>query len=84
MDIITWYYSPLCSPLSQGSGSNVDVCVITADKTEYFRQFDEIAKKGPRSGEYRYKRGTTAILETSVRKFDITSESVTRVESMET
>lgn len=78
--IVTWYYSHH----SQGSGSNVDLCVITADKTEYFRQFDEAAKKGPRSGEYHYKRGTTAVLETSVRKFEITSESVTRVESMET
>ena len=32
----------------QGSGSNVDLCVITADKTEYIRPFDEAAKKGPR------------------------------------
>ena len=37
-----------------------------------------------RSGEYRYARGTTGVLKTSVRKFVITSETVSRVESMET
>ena len=30
-----------------------------------------------RSGEYHYKRGTTAVLETTVRKFEVTSETVT-------
>lgn len=67
-----------------GSGSNIDLCVITADKAEHVRPFDEAAKKGPRSGEYRYARGTTGVLKTSVRKFVITSETVSRVESMET
>ena len=37
-----------------------------------------------RSGEYSYPHGTTAVLETSVRRFQVTSETVTRVESMET
>jgi hypothetical protein len=87
--------------------------VITADKAEHVRPFDEAAKKGPRygansfyllhpclplpplsplspldtflrSGEYRYARGTTGVLKTSVRKFVVTSETVSRVESMET
>ncbi len=34
-----------------------------------------------RSGDYHYKRGTTAVLETTVRKFEVTSEVV---EAMET
>jgi len=36
----------LVSP--QGSGSNIDLCVITADKTEYLRPFDVANLKGQR------------------------------------
>ncbi|CAI8039016.1 Proteasome subunit beta type-7 [Geodia barretti] len=66
-----------------GSGSNVDICIITADKTEYIRPFDVANEKGERTGDYRYARGTTAVLETSVRKFEVTSETVTSAEPME-
>lgn len=31
-----------------GSGSNVDVCVITKDKVDYIRPFDEANLKGQR------------------------------------
>lgn len=31
-----------------GSGSNVDLCVITEDKVEYLRPFDEANIKGQR------------------------------------
>ena len=31
-----------------GSGSNVDICVITKDKVEYLRPFDMANKKGVR------------------------------------
>jgi len=31
-----------------GSGSNVDLCVITKDKVEYLRPFDEANIKGQR------------------------------------
>lgn len=31
-----------------GSGSNIDVCVITKDKTEYIRPFDQANLKGVR------------------------------------
>ena len=64
-----------------GSGSNVDLCVITADKTEYLRPYDVANKKGPRTGNYRYPRGTTAVLENTVKKFEVVSETV---EDMET
>jgi 20S proteasome subunit beta 2 len=66
-----------------GSGSNVDICIITADKTEYIRPFDVANKKGERTGDYSYARGTTAVLESSVRKFEVTSETVTSAEPME-
>jgi hypothetical protein len=32
-----------------GSGSNVDLCIITKDKVEYIRPYDEANKKGVRS-----------------------------------
>lgn len=32
-----------------GSGSNVDICVITKDKVEYLRPYDEANLKGQRS-----------------------------------
>ncbi|EDV28073.1 uncharacterized protein TRIADDRAFT_21588 [Trichoplax adhaerens] len=44
-----------------GSGSNVDLCVITKDGTDYIRPFDEANIKGVRQGKYRYKRGTTGL-----------------------
>ena len=38
---------PLLSSI-QGSGSNVDLCIITADKTEYLRPYDVANNKGTR------------------------------------
>lgn len=66
-----------------GSGSNVDLCVITKDKVDYLRPWDDkIAKKGERQGDYKYKRGTTGVKTTSVRSLlEVTSE---RVEAMDT
>ena len=60
----------------------MDLCVITADKTDYRRGYEQIVGKGPRSGDYRYCRGTTGVLETSVRRFEVVSESVSGMESM--
>ncbi|XP_052788074.1 proteasome subunit beta type-7-like [Mya arenaria] len=61
-----------------GSGSNVDICVITKGKVEYLRPFDEANVKGQREGNYGFKRGTTAILSTEVKKipFEILATSV--------
>jgi len=53
-----------------GSGSNVDLCIITKDKVEYLRPYDEANKKGVKQGSYRYKRGTTAVLKTDIKKID--------------
>ena len=41
-------YHETVSLTPQGSGSNVDLCVITADKTEYLRPFDVANEKGRR------------------------------------
>ncbi|KAK2547490.1 Proteasome subunit beta type-7 [Acropora cervicornis] len=42
-----------------GSGSNVDLCIITKEGTEYLRPYDVANDKGVRQGRYSYKRGTT-------------------------
>ncbi|XP_071097248.1 proteasome subunit beta type-7-like [Haliotis cracherodii] len=68
-----------------GSGSNIDVCVITKDKTEYIRPFDQANLKGVRQGSYRYKRGTSSVLKTEVKKveFDVVQTDV-RPQAMDT
>lgn len=66
----------------------MDICVITKDKVDYIRPYDEANKKGVRQRSYLYPRGTTEVLKTTVRKFDVeTTTTVTTdsgVEAMET
>ncbi|KAI8370787.1 proteasome subunit beta type-7 [Choanephora cucurbitarum] len=57
-----------------GSGSNVDVCVITKDSTDYLRNHVRPNERGVREQSYRYPRGTTAILKSSVEKLVQVSE----------
>ncbi|XP_020776351.1 proteasome subunit beta type-10 [Boleophthalmus pectinirostris] len=45
-----------------GSGSNVDLCIITEKGVEMKRGYEIAATRGEREGNYRYKRGTTAVL----------------------
>merc|ERR1711915_670635 len=59
-----------------GSGSNVDLCIITKDqKVEYLRPYDVANEKGVRQGNYRYKPGSTGVVSKSVKKikFDVVS-----------
>lgn len=69
-----------------GSGSNVDLCVITKDGANYLRPYDVANVKGQRRGKYEYKRGTTDVLSTSVRKIQVLSETVRNLgdDAMET
>ena len=63
-----------------GSGSNVDLCVITKEGTQYLRTFEEAHKKGIRFNKYTYPPGTTPILR-SIEKpveFDIVSTRIIR------
>ncbi|GAB6021928.1 Proteasome subunit beta type-7 [Chamberlinius hualienensis] len=62
-----------------GSGSNVDLCVITKDGVDYIRPFDEANVKGERSGNYTFPKGTTAILETRVIPVEIEDLMVKRI-----
>ncbi|XP_064649416.1 proteasome subunit beta type-7-like isoform X2 [Lineus longissimus] len=64
-----------------GSGSNIDLCIITKDKVEYLRPYDEANLKGKRQNLYDYKKGTSAILTENVKQldFEILSTQVTPV-----
>uniref|UniRef100_A0A673CXS4 Proteasome subunit beta n=1 Tax=Sphaeramia orbicularis TaxID=375764 RepID=A0A673CXS4_9TELE len=59
-----------------GSGSNIDLCVITKGKVDYIRPHDEANKKGVRTGDYKYKRGTTGVLSKTVLDLEVVEETV--------
>jgi len=69
--------------LSDGySGSQVDLVIITKDKTEYLREYDVVCDKGKRIGTYGFAPGTTPVV---TNKVEITAEIVDEVvETMET
>lgn len=62
-----------------GSGSNVDVCVITKDKTEMLRNHVQPNERGIKERQYLFRLGTTAITKETVRKFVVTDEVVVPV-----
>ncbi|KAH8370470.1 hypothetical protein KR093_003600 [Drosophila rubida] len=55
-----------------GSGSNVDLCVIRKDSTEYLRNYELANKKGERQLNYSFKKGSTPILHTTIKDLQIT------------
>ncbi|KAI4900279.1 hypothetical protein NFI96_023155 [Prochilodus magdalenae] len=61
-----------------GSGSNVDLCVITEKGVDFLRGYDKPTQKGQREGSYRYKPGTTPILTKTVTPLtlDVVEEAV--------
>lgn len=69
-----------------GSGSNVDLCVITKDKTEMIRPYEIANLKGVKQGSYKFQRGTTQVLNKVERKiqFDLMSTSVREIKPVET
>lgn len=64
-----------------GSGSNVDLCVITKDKTEMIRPYHVANVKPEKQGNYLFKRGTTQVLSSLERKiqYDVLSTSVREI-----
>lgn len=60
-----------------GSGSSVDLCVITGSGSKYLRGYDHPATTGQR-GQYRYRRGTSAVLTQTITplSLDLLQESV--------
>jgi len=53
-----------------GSGSNVDLCVITKDKTTFHRNIFKTEIPHKKDYKYTFKRGTTQILDQKVVKFE--------------
>lgn len=60
-----------------GSGSNVDVCVITAEKTTLMRNHITPNERDQKQRSYRFKRGTTAVLNEKLITRDEISKYVT-------
>ncbi|XP_046714992.1 proteasome subunit beta type-10 [Silurus meridionalis] len=66
-----------------GSGSNIDLCVITEKGVDYLRGYDQPVQKGQREGQYRYKQGTTPVLTKTITplNLDVVEESVHMMDS---
>lgn len=58
-----------------GSGSNVDLCVITKTGQTMHRNYEETCKKGERSGDYTYKPNTTVVLKKELLDFTVVETS---------
>ncbi|TCD71115.1 proteasome core particle subunit beta 2 [Steccherinum ochraceum] len=58
-----------------GSGSNVDACVITADKTDFLRGFVKPNERVQKERRYVFRRGTTAWKKEEIRDL-IVNETV--------
>ena len=57
-----------------GSGSNVDVCVITGEKAQLMRNYIKPNEREVKQRDYKFKRGTTAWLKEKV----ITREEISK------
>ena len=57
-----------------GSGSNVDVCVIESEKTELLRNYKTPNQRERKMRDYKFARGTTAVLNEKV----ITREEISK------
>jgi len=57
-----------------GSGSNIDLCVITKKGAEYLRTDTIASEKGERLGKYGIKPNTTMVTSTSVLSLLVTDE----------
>ncbi|KZT57980.1 N-terminal nucleophile aminohydrolase [Calocera cornea HHB12733] len=66
-----------------GSGSNVDVCVITKDKTDMLRNYEMPNQRVEKERKYGFRRGTTAWKSESIRSL-IASETVVPVAQLVT
>ncbi|XP_044839741.1 proteasome subunit beta type-7-like [Mauremys mutica] len=62
-----------------GSGSNVDLCVLTRGGAQTLRPFRTPIPRGQRQGRYRYRAGTTAVLSEAVAplRLQLLDETVT-------
>ncbi|NXA74474.1 PSB7 protein, partial [Thryothorus ludovicianus] len=54
-----------------GSGSNIDICVISKNKLDFLRPYDVANRKGDRFGSYKCEKGTTAVLTENVAHLEL-------------
>uniref|UniRef100_A0A8C5W683 Proteasome subunit beta n=1 Tax=Leptobrachium leishanense TaxID=445787 RepID=A0A8C5W683_9ANUR len=59
-----------------GSGSGVDLCLITKDGARILRGYTTTETRGKRLASYRYPRGTTAVLGETIKRFELVEETV--------
>ncbi|KAF9190679.1 Proteasome subunit beta type-7 [Haplosporangium sp. Z 767] len=59
-----------------GSGSNVDVVVITKENVEVLRNYARPNERGVKEASYKFAPGTTQVLKSSIRDFVDIKESV--------
>ncbi|XP_043063415.1 proteasome subunit beta type-7-like [Drosophila ficusphila] len=62
-----------------GSGSNIDLCVVTGKGAEYLRTDTIASEKGERLGMYGIRPNSTLVTSTSVLSLQVTHELVTSV-----
>ena len=62
-----------------GSGSNIDLCIITKEGREYLRPYD-VANVKPETTPIRYQKGSTAVLSTKVIPLIVEDEMVRNVD----
>ena len=69
-----------------GSVSNVDLCVITKDKTEMIRPYHVANEKGVRQNDYSFKRGTSKVLRQVEKKvvYEVMSTNVREIKPVST
>jgi 20S proteasome subunit beta 2 len=67
-----------------GSGSNVDICIITKDRAELTRGVVKPNERVPKEKRYVFSKGTTAFTSEEVRKLVVEEEIVATGDSMDT
>ncbi|NP_001079861.1 proteasome subunit beta 7 L homeolog [Xenopus laevis] len=67
-----------------GSGSGVDLCIITKEEARVLRGHTNTETRGKRLASYRYARGTTPVLGETITQLELVEESVQIMETDET
>nr|CAC13118.1 low molecular mass polypeptide subunit PSMB10 [Takifugu rubripes] len=67
-----------------GSGNNIDICVITRDRVDYIRPYEESEYKDSRKTRYKYRPGVTPVLTEKVvpLKLEMLQETVQRMDTV--
>lgn len=66
-----------------GSGSNVDVCVITASHTEMLRNYVKPNERVQKERSYVFRRGTTAWKTEDIKSLIVSEEITHTAEAMD-